>query len=761
MISVKDRTFLLDTENTSYLFRIDKYNHPEHIHYGNRVRIEDAEALAYKHFISYGTTVLYDEKDETYCLDHLPMEYGTYGRGDFKTPSIECEIDGSYTLDFLYDSYEIIEGDMEIDGLPSSYSCEKTLILHLKEAVKPLRLDLFYAVYPKEDIITRRTVLYNDGEEVILHKMMSCCLDLTEKELVSGSLHGAWDKETHLEEREIVPGTLVLSSRTGFSSAKNNPAFFIRRKDTDEDHGKVWGFNLVWTGEHHSSVSLDEYGICRVETGINHERFSYPLKKGTSFMTPEAVLSYSDKGLNNLSSHFHRFIREHITRSDWKKKERPVLINSWEGFGFDFNKDGLLKLASSAKKLGMELFVLDDGWFGRRNSDLRGLGDYDPNTRKIPGGIKALSKEIHDMGMLFGIWVEPEAINTDSALYEAHPEYALVEEGRKPVLGRHELLMDLTRQDVRDYIVENVSKLIDDNHVDYIKWDMNRHHCGISGAYDYEYIRGLYDVLERIFTPRPHVLFESCASGGNRFDLGMLCYSPQIWSSDDTDPIERLDIQKGLSCFYPQSAMGAHVSASPHSQTLRKTPLETRFAVAALGCLGYELDLGRLTPLEKSEIAHQVAYYKENRALFQYGDFYRFPKEEDYECFEVTDGKKAAAVKVRRSVHAAPIFDKLLIKGLDPEKIYSITSRDHNHTIDSFGHLLQHALPVKVNTDGSLIKAVGRIKGLSAAKQEYTASGSALENGILLDNLFLGTGYNEHLRIPLDYGSDMYLIKEK
>ncbi len=763
MIRIENRVFLLSTKDTSYMFRVDRYKHLEHLHFGKRCLISDAEALSYKKKICHGTTIVYDKNNDIYTMDSLPQEFGTYGTGDFNEASIEIEGESSYTCDFLYLSHETVKGNVRMKDLPSSYGAEETLLVHLKDKAKELYLDLYYTLYPEEDVITRRSVLINKTKnEYTLHKLMSFCVDLCEEDLILMNFCGAWDKETHLYEHEISRGTLLSSSRIGFSGAKNNPGFIIRRKMTDEDHGKAWGFNLVYSGNHYSSVSENEYGIKRIQAGISPERFHLCLRPGDVFETPEAVLTYSDEGLNTLSHHFHDFINEHIVRSDWKKKERPILINSWEGFGFDFKKSDLInKLAKNAASMGIELFVLDDGWFGRRDSDKRGLGDYDCNLKKIPGGISSLSKEIHDLGMLFGIWVEPEAINIDSALYEKHPEYALHEKDRDLYYGRNELLMDLCNPEVRDYIVENVSKLIDDNKVDYIKWDMNRLMNAVSGVYNHEYIKGLYEILDRIFTKRPQVLLESCASGGNRFDLGMLCYSPQIWASDDTDPIERIDIQKGLSYLYPVSTIGSHVSASPHMHTLRHTPLETRFGVSAYGCLGYELDLSLLTALEKKEIIKQIEYYKKHRKTFQFGQFYRFNKDDSYETFEARSSKEAIVTRFRRMVHAVPIYDKLYVKDMNDSEDYVVSTRPFIHPLKKFGNLINFITPVKVNSESKLIELIGKYKGLNANVHKYEASGTALKDGILLDPVFLGTGYNENVRIPPDYGSDMYLIVKK
>ena len=761
-IQIKDKVFLINTDHTSYMFRADMYGHLEHIHYGSRVFFSDLKALSYKKLILHGDTILYDRKNDIYSMDSLPQEFGTYGIGDFNEASIEIEGNSSFTCDFTYEDHQVIEGDTKIPDLPSAYGARETLIVHMRDKVNDLKLDLYYAVYPESDVIARRAVLINGSrKDFVLHKLMSYCIDLAEDDLVLMDFFGAWDKETHINERPLVRGTYTIGSRVGFSSAKNNPGFIIRKSGTTENCGKAWGFNLVYSGNHYSSVSKNEYAIHRIQGGISPERFHQTLKAGESFETPQAVMTFSAEGLNFLSRHFHDFINEHIVRSDWKGKERPVLINSWEGFGFKFKKDDLIrKLARNAKKLGIELFVLDDGWFGRRNSDKRGLGDYNCNTRKIPGGISSLSSEIHKMDMLFGIWVEPEAINLDSKLYEDHPEYALTEKGREMFFGRNELLMDLTNRKVQDYIIENVSKLIDDNDVDYIKWDMNRMMDAVSGVYNHKYIKGLYRVLDAVFAPRPWVLFESCSSGGNRFDLGMLCYSPQIWASDDTDPIERIDIQKGLSYLYPLSAIGAHVSASPHMQTLRATPLETRFNISAYGCLGYELDLSLLSALDKAEIEKQVAYYKEHRRTFQYGRFYRIDSEKEYEAFEVLGEEEAVITKFRRIVHAVPVYDKLYSCGLEDDRIYSVSSKPYLHNLKQFGNLVNFVTPVKVNAQGRLMETISRFNGMESPLQEYEASGVALKEGICLNPLFLGTGYNDNIRIPLDYGSDMYEIKE-
>lgn len=742
-IEIKDAVFGLHTDHTSYLFGVDHYRHLEHIHYGRRVRIEDAEALRLKNTVPYGDSVTVDENGEM-CLDSIPLEWSGNGRGDYRPTPLSVSTPQSTSSDFIYDSYEIVSGKASLEDLPSSYGAEQTLIIHMIDQVMHAKLNLYYAVYPKTDVISRWAEIINDGEDLVLHRMMSYSLDINEDDLVLMTLKGQWASEVHVTESELVNGTFVSGADHGFSSSACNPGFMIRKKDTNETHGQAWGFNLIWSGSHHESVSMDELGCVRIMAGISDDRMAITLHAGEHFTTPEAVMTYSQQGLNDLSHHFHDFVNDHIVRGPWQKKERPILINSWEGFYFDFNEEKILDLASQAKKLGIELFVLDDGWFGRRHDDHAGLGDYDTNMKKLPHGIRGLSDRIHDLGMQFGLWFEPEAVNPDSALYEKHPDWAM-HDAYPDAYGRHELLLDLTKKEVQDYIIANVGKVLDEGNIDYVKWDMNRQMAGQDGAYDIAYIKALYHILDAIFTPRPQILFESCSSGGNRFDLGMMCYSPQIWGSDDTDPIERLDIQKGYSYLYPQSTWGAHVSMAPHDQTLRDTPLSTRFHVAAYGQLGYELNTAELNETEKEEIKNEIAYYKEHRALFQYGTFERTDLPSDKEQFTVYQASEAISTKYRRLVHAAPKQETLMVDCLDDPSIYDVEGREH------ILFLHPRTAPMKLG------RLVNGKEGVLAPEEKYQASGSALKQGLRLPYLF-NAYYTKEVRIPTDFGSEMYYI---
>ena len=753
--------FHLRTEHSSYMFRVTPQGQLEHLHYGAPVRDADAEALSLKRTMPYGDSVLYPGGGAAYCLDVLPLEWSGAGRGDYRPSPVEFVTDsGSWTADFEYVGHTITPGSTETRcGLPTAYGGDMTLAVLLRDEAAGAELRLYYTTYPDEDVITRRAELVCTGAGLSIRKLMSLSLDLAERDLKMTTFTGSWIREAHRHDA-AVEGTLINESRTGFSSNRANPGFILSERAADERRGRVWGFNLVYSGNHMSSVSADPRGTVRVMSGISPDRFEWRLGTGESFETPEAVMCFSAEGLGGMSRAMHDFVNRHIVRGPWAGRGRPVLVNAWEGFMFDFDAKRLLSVAKRAKAMGTELFVMDDGWFVGRDDDTGGLGDYEPDAKKLPEGVSGLAREVKKLGLGFGIWVEPEAVSPKSRLYAAHPDWAITEPGREPVYGRNELLLDLTRGEVRDYIVDSVTRLLDSAEISYVKWDMNRQMAGVGGAYSHRYILGLYEVLHRVFDARPDILFESCSSGGNRFDLGMLCFSPQIWASDDTDPIERLDIQRGFSYLYPLSTMGAHVSASPHAQTLRHTPLGTRFAVSCFGCLGYELDLRELSPVEMREARRQIEFYKKHRMTLQYGRLYRFDLPDGREAFECVarDGAEAVTGHFRRLVHAAPAFEKLPADGLDAAALYEVESLPALLRISDFGGLIKHALPVKLRPGGAILRAADSLTGLRQDTERYTASGAALMDGIRLQNLFSGTGYDKALRLPGDFGSEIYLI---
>ncbi len=742
MILHENGVFHIFTETYSYLFKINDQGIPEHLHFGPPVQTEDAGGFSVCPGLGWGCSVTLEGN---VSADVLPLEWSGSGRGDYRESPMELS---GEPADFRFEGFEILEGTAPMT-LPQAHGAEQTLKLTLQQP--GAKLHLYYSVFPTA--LTRRTVLENTGERPVrISKIMSFSLDLPGAYTMA-TFNGGWIAEMRRENTPVGSAKVVNESLTGSSSNRHNPGFLLYEGDATEEAGRAYGFNLVYSGNHYAGAQQSLQGLTRVMQGINPSGFSWELAPGETFETPEAVLCHSDQGLGGLSRNMHRFVLAHIVPAYWKDRPRPVLYNSWEGCMFDFNQHRLLSLTEKAKDLGCELFVLDDGWFGQRNHDRAGLGDYSVNKKKLPNGIDGLAERIRAKGLEFGLWFEPESVNPDSDLYRAHPDWALTD-GFAPVYGRNQLLLDLTKPEVRDYIVENVSRILDAAKISYVKWDMNRHSIAL-GEKAHRFVLGLYDVLARIFGPRPEILLESCSSGGNRFDLGMLCFSPQIWASDDTDPIERLTIQEGCSYLYPQSAMGAHVSAAPHAQTLRTTPLSTRANVAFFGCLGYELDLKHLLPVEVKDIKAQIDFYKRYRQVFQYGDFRRTAL-----GWQVSAGDVTLAGVFHGLVQAAPGYERLRLSGLEAGSRYRVTSLEQAIRIGQFGSLLKHVAPVNIDPNGQLLRLADRHFTLPGGKEEQILSGAALMSGIFLRPLFRGTGYDTNQRTQGDFGSDVYIVEK-
>jgi alpha-galactosidase len=779
MITVTDGIFRLTTVDTEYIFRLSKYGHPEHIYYGARLASSalvadsnaEIEALAPKRTAQTSSIVAYNREDPLYCLDMLCLEWSGIGKGDYRYSPAEIKMpDGGFVSDFVYESHRISQGPLLMETLPAARGTESecsSLILQLKDQACDVRLTMIYTVYDTANVITRRVTLENgDSRPLVIRRLLSMSLDIVNMGFNLITFDGDWAREAHRHDRPLQHGIFVNESRTGSSSNKHNPGFLLCENDTSESHGKAYGFNLTYSGNHLGFAELNSHDLVRVGLGISPHCFEWTLNNGERFETPEAVMTFSDSGLNGLSRNFHHFVNNHIVPEAWQGKERPVLYNSWEPCFFNFTQSKLLRLARLSKNLGMELFVLDDGWFEGRDNDQVGLGDYMPNRRKFPRGLKPFAKKLRSMGLDFGLWFEPEMINENSALYRTHPEYAVRQKGRNSTLGRNQLVLDLCNPSVRDYIVTSVGKTLDETGTSYVKWDMNRHisefwsdHITSSGEFFHRYILGLYDILRRIFQPRPHILLESCSSGGNRFDLGMLCFSPQIWASDNTDPIVRLNIQGGLSYLYPQSTMGAHVSDAPHQQTLRETPLSTRFNTACFGCLGYELDVRFLTPAEKREIKEQITFYKARRKTLQYGTFQRLDSSKTNKTVWLCrDKKEAIAGFFQTQAGVSEEQDKLRVPGLDPDNVYRVSTKPQQLYIKRFGGLVKHLLPVTLNPAGFILRTVNRHYALTDCVETYNCRGSALAAGIMLNNQFMGGNYNNKTRLLSDYGSNLYTI---
>ena len=744
MIFHENGVFHLRTGCYSYLFRVNQWGLLEHLHFGKPVQTADWSGFVCNSGLGWGSSVLLDESNTGSCPDVLPLEWSGAGRGDYRETPLE--LDGAAT-DFRYVDFEILDR-MAPMSLPQARDGGETLIITL--AQPNARLKLYYTAF--ETALTRRAVLDNIGQTPLtITKFMSQCIDLPGDFEIT-TFNGGWIAEMNKATIPVTAARIVNESTTGASSNRHNPGFLLSQPGATEDHGRVYGFNLVYSGNHYASAQRSLQGLTRVMQGISPDHFAWQIAPGECFETPEAVMSWSSNGFNGLSERMHRFVNDHIVPKYWRYRHRPVLYNDWEGCMFDFDHRRLMGLARKAKSLGCELFVLDDGWFGQRNDDKAGLGDYTVNRKKLPRGLKGLSRDIRKLGMEFGLWFEPESVNQDSDLYRTHPDWALTDEFQ-PVLGRNQLLLDLTKPEVRDYIVENVCAILDSGEISYVKWDMNRHSIAL-GAKAHRFVLGLYEVLARIFQPRPHILLESCSSGGNRFDLGMLCFGPQVWCSDNTDPISRLDIQGGLSYLYPQSTFGAHVSAAPHAQTLRHTPLTTRGNVSFFGVLGYELDLKHLVKVELNEIKAQTAFYKKYRKLFQFG---RFRRSEN--GWQVSNGQTVLAGVFHKQMNAAPGYESLRVPGLAPGRPFRMTTRPQGLRIGQFGALVKHVAPVSLNPNGALLRTADHLATLPDGQQSVTVSGAALEAGVMLQPLFRGTGYDKNQRTQLDFGSNLYILE--
>ncbi len=764
----------LDCNDISYVFRITKYGHLENLYLGKFTSDTDFSLSQKKNNAGYGSSVCYKEGDNTYCLDDIMLEYSGVGKGDFRNSPIELRMPkGGFTTDFIYQSHTITDGAPSSKEYPLAYEDEtekegvQTLTILTKDEAMDVFLTLEYVVFPSSNAIARRVILENKEKTSLeIRKIMSMMIDLDETDFDMVSFDGGWSKEGHRHESVLAEGVHIISSTTGGSSNRHNAGVILKKKDASEGTGLCFGFNLVYSGNHHTAIEKSPNGTLRIENGINPHCFSFELKEGETFETPQSIMSFSFDGMNGLSKNFHSFVKKNIVRGEHKNKERPILINGWEALMFDFNERKLVSLAKQAKKLGVELFVLDDGWFGKRNNDKAGLGDYTINKKKLPNGLEGLIKKINKIGLSFGLWFEPEMVNKDSDLFRLHPEWAVTEPGRTPSFGRNQLVLDLTNIEVRNYIVENVNSILQDNNIEYVKWDMNRHTSDMysktltnQGEFFHKFTLGLYDVLKRITKANPKILFESCSSGGNRFDLGMLCYMPQVWTSDDTDPIERLSIQGGLSCLYPPSTFGAHVSMSPHAQTLRNTPLSTRFNVSSFGLLGYELDLSELTREEKKEIKEQIAFYKKHRKTLQFGEFSRTFKDNRY-VWQASDECTTIVGNFQNGIHAAPSNDVLYVKNIDAKQKYKVWSKPQRIAIKTFGGLMKHVFPIKLHAEGFLLRTINKFYSMKDAKEEYVASGAQILSGIRLNQQFNGTYYNDSIRLLGDFGSTLYVIEK-
>ena len=681
-----EKLFSLETGSTLYQMRADDTGLLLHLWYGQKTNADMGYRIRTANRGFCGN--LWETQDRyDYSPDTLPQEYAGSGMGDFRTAALRVSLaDGSKSADLRYAGYRRLKGKEKPEGLPGLRGNGGTegLEIRLEDPVSGLNVFLIYWVFEAQDVIVRSARIENRGKgTVTLEKAASACIDFPFGRKEAIHFHGRHAME-RMAERTPVPrgGGLAFGSERGMSSHQSNPFVILCAPDTTERQGEAWGFMLMYSGNHLEEISGDQTESVRLVSGIHPEGFGWKLAPGESFQTPEAILSYSAEGLNALSRNYHRVIREEVIPPRWRGTRKPVLVNSWEACYFDFDAEKLLKLARSAKELGMEMVVLDDGWFGRRNDDTTSLGDWTCNEEKLGCSLKELAERIHGLGLNFGLWVEPEMISPDSDLYRSHPDWALSDPGRRPMISRKQLVLDMGREDVQEYLFGALSRILESARIEYVKWDFNRSvaNCwsGVlpadrQGEAAHRFMLGTYRLLERLTEAFPEVMIEGCSGGGGRFDAGMLYYCPQIWCSDDTDAVERLEIQKGTSYGYPVCAMGAHVSACPNHQTGRTVPFETRGIVAQAGTFGYELDPSRLTEDEKKAVKEQITAFHRYETLIAGGDYYRLDEEEG-DCtawmFASPERDRALVSIVCTHVRANGPFPLVRLQGLDPDRMY-------------------------------------------------------------------------------------------
>lgn len=666
-IKIENGVFHIETANTLYQMKTDDYGVMNHLWYGAKTDCAMDYLLDYPD-VGFSGNIYEAENKRTYSLDTLPLEYAVSGVGDFRVPAI-CVThgNGSCALDLRYQEHRIVRGKYKIPGLPAVYADPEdaeTLEIVLKDTATDVKVILKYGVLEKEDVITRSVVVQNQGKTpVILNRVHSLCMDIPCGEWEWIHFYGRHTKERQTERAELLHGIQESSSGRGMSSHQQNPAVLLCEKGTTERSGFCVGAVLLYSGGFQTQIERDQLDQVRIVMGIHPDTFAWHLGAGESFYAPEVILSCSERGFSELSHRFHHVIRNHVCRGKYKLSKRPVLVNNWEATYFDFDSTKIEEIAKQAAELGIDMMVLDDGWFGKRDSDCSGLGDWVVNEKKLQGGLDRLIRRINGLGMKFGIWMEPEMVSEDSELYRAHPEWAIRIPGRAPMRGRYQLALDMSNPEVIEYLYRVIGRILRENNIEYVKWDINRSICdwytptlpeSRQKELPHRYILGLYALLERLTGEFPDVLFEGCCGGGGRFDAGMLYYCPQIWCSDDTDAHERTFIQYGTSFFYPVSTVGSHVSAVPNHQTGRSTSLRTRGTVAMAGSFGYELDLSTLGAAEKEEMKEQVKTYKQYQNLIYNGLYYRLsePEKDGLSAWEFV-GEDGSEVLVQCVIYRA------------------------------------------------------------------------------------------------------------
>lgn len=698
------KIFQIQTPNTTYMMGVAGGKYLGHMYYGRKMDDMDGTYL-----MRWSNNEHSHYRSKLEDMDGFFFEYPTYGVGDFRDTCLRVRDEGGHRVcELHYDSYEIIDGKPALNGMPATFAgkeegqAAQTLVITLKDSVLGLKILLRYSIFEDSDAIIRSVVAVNESDKKLyLEKILSACLDMDDENFELITLHGTWGRERHMIPRKVTMGKHTVSSLRGETSHEVQPFMALTTNGTSQKEGEVYAMNFVYSGNFIAETELDHQDGVRMSMGLHDDGFEWVLDPGASFETPEVVVVYSAEGLGNMTRTFHNLYKNHLIRSKYLHSKRPILINNWEATYFGFDDDKLVAIAKEAKKLGIEMLVMDDGWFGKRENDESGLGDWIVNENKLKGGLKSLVDRVNAEGLKFGIWFEPEMISPDSDLYRAHPDWAIQVPGREAGLARHQYVLDLTRQEIVDYVYESVAKVIRSANIEYVKWDMNRRIADIGslgldsehmGEFSHRYVLGVYRMQERLVTEFPNLLLENCSGGGARFDAGMLYYGPQIWTSDDMDPVERLFIQEGTALVYPLSSMGAHICVCPNHSVGRVTPMETRANVALSGTFGYELDITKLTDEEKEKAVFFNQQYHKYNDLVREGDYYRIASYREngmYDCWEVVSEDKSEAlvtyVQVRFETRRKS--RRLRLDGLDAKAKYRLEGTDEIYS----GEMLMQA----------------------------------------------------------------------
>jgi alpha-galactosidase len=767
MINEKNHYFLLSTTATSLLLHVNDAKKVTSEYYGGRIKnLDEAPSLTKKYNNPSGSAVNYGEDHPNLSLDLINGDYSTSGRGDFGFPSLILKNSKGSIFDFSYESCEI-KKPTEIKLFPTPHGATEELVITCLDEKMSVTLRLHYLVFEKDDVIGRYLEIANNGPDVLdIAKASSLQLILPNRDYETLTLYGSWANENNVAIEPVRHGRFINESLSGSSSNRHNPFFLIKEKGQGLAGGLAYGFNLVYSGNHEESVELDAFGNVRLQIGISSYLLKKELINSETFVTPLALMTFSSKGAIGVSHAFSAFVNDCVIPLAWKGKSRPIVYNNWEATSFDFNEAKIKRLMKKAAGLGIEMFVLDDGWFGKRNDDSHGLGDWQTNTKKIPGGLKSLSAFAKKNQLRFGIWMEPEMVNAQSELFKKHPEWIVTDGLHAPLQGRHQFTLDLRKAEVQDFVYQAVGNVLKSADIAYLKWDCNRPMSDFpaeEGAFVYDYMVGLYRVLGKITAEFPHVLFENCASGGNRFDLGMLSFFPQNWMSDDTDCHQRLAIQGGASWGYPLSVMSNHVSAKTNNQMLRLASLDAKFDVAAFGVLGYELDLNDLTPLDEKIIKEQIKFYKEHREALQFGEFtlLRESRKGNYEEWQTSLKDEAIIGQFEQLQTPNPAEGKLVGAGFQDGESYSYETRKEFLSLRKFGHLINFISPIHIKEEGYLQTLLAKRKGFESEATEGLASGAVLNTvGVSLTQEWAGTGLGEGTRVLGDFGGRLYFIKK-